>query len=125
MSRAGVVLEYMTLRFFLKNPRIRYPLASAFFLTVVQILLIVFYIKPSTEPIFLHYTTYLGVDFVGAWYFVYLIPLSTFLLSLVNALLAYFFARRDIIFAQIITATSAVAAVFLLIYTVLIVRLNS
>ncbi len=110
---------------FFRNPFIKYSLIGTGVLIVVNFLVLGIGIEPSADPIFLHYTTYLGVDFVGVWYLVYLIPVSAFIIGMLNAVLAYFFARRDILFAQLFTATSTLVTIFLLIYSILIVRLNS
>ncbi|MBI4135334.1 hypothetical protein HY477_01205 [Candidatus Uhrbacteria bacterium] len=110
---------------FFRNAFITYSLIGTAALIVANFLVLGVGIEPSADPIFLHYTTYLGVDFVGAWYLVYLIPVSALCIGILNTVLAYFFSRRDILFAQLFTATATLVALFLLIYSILVVRLNS
>jgi len=113
------------LKFFFKKPLIKYPAAVAAIFSLVQVVALIIRIKPSTEPIYLHYTTYLGVDFVGAWYLAYLLPVASFFCAIVNTVLAFTLVKRDALLAYILTVGAAIVALLLCIQTILIIRLNA
>lgn len=115
----------MTLRLLLKDPLIRYPLAAAFILAILQIIVIAVRIKPQAEPIALHYTTYLGVDFLGAWYLVYLAPAASFAALAVNGILAALAAKKDLFWGYLLVAGSALISALLFGYTILLAVINS
>lgn len=116
----------MTLRFFLKDPLIRYPLAAAFILAILQIIVIAVRIKPQAEPIFLHYTTYFGVDLVGAWYLLYAVPAMSILISVINAVLSNMLARRNSkALGAICAGAAAVVGALFTLAVFLLVRLNA
>lgn len=74
-------------------------------------------VRPTTEPIPLHYTTTFGIDRIGPWYSAYLLPLSGSLIVLANIafLLVAMDAQRTTgrviigltIFMQLILAVAA------------------
>lgn len=49
----------------------------------------------STEPVFLHYTVFFGVDRIGPWYYIFLLPLAGFLILLFNTVFAWVVYRRE------------------------------
>lgn len=62
-------------------------------------LLLYIFIKQSNETTLLHYNIYFGVDLIGNWYNVYLIPLSGIVIILVNYILgAIMYLKKSVIF---------------------------
>lgn len=49
---------------------------------------------PSELPIFLHYTTILGVDVTGSWYGLFVMPLSGTVILVINFLLSLLYDDR-------------------------------
>src|SRR3989338_8219107 len=82
-------------RFFFKNAIVKYSVAGAKLFTVAQVIILIVKIKPAREPIFLHYTSYLGVDFVGMWYLMFLTPFASLLFTVVNITLAFRIRGKD------------------------------
>lgn len=113
------------LRPFFKDKVVAYSCGAAVILTFAQLGVLLLRIEPKSAPIFLHYTTYLGVDFTGAWYLAYGIPVISFLAVLLNAGLAYALIAREKILGYVLTIGSDMVAAMLLIAVILIVRLNS
>ena len=112
------------IRFFFKNQLLLYPILFAGMLTLAQVIVLFIGIPRADEPIFLHYTAYLGVDFIGAWYLVYLIPLGRICAVALNGAVAYFLGRQDIFWGYLLVIAAALTAALLLLYSVLLVRLN-
>lgn len=110
---------------FFKDTLIRYSALAAVIFIAAQATVLSFGIKPSVAPIFLHYTTYLGVDFVGAWYLAYLIPITSFVFVILNSILAYLLSRKDILFGYFLMVASALLSALFLIHAILTVRLNA
>ncbi|NTV40970.1 MAG: hypothetical protein HGA61_01725 [Candidatus Moranbacteria bacterium] len=67
---------------------------GSFVVNVGNWVLISFFIRPVDFPIILHYNVYFGVDVIGDWWQVYLMPLVGLLILLVNSLLGYLFYQQ-------------------------------
>ena len=52
-------------------------------------------IKPQTDPIFLHYNIYFGVDLIGDWYRIYRIPLVGVAVYFINLYFSSILYRRE------------------------------
>jgi len=113
------------LRFFFRDRIVYYSAIVAVIFIVAQVLLLQLNIKPRSEPVSLHYTTYFGVDFIGAWYLLYLIPLLGFGLAILNLTLAFVFAKHDKLLSYILILTIIFALLLLTIHTALLIRINA
>jgi len=83
-----------------------------------------FKIEPQVEPVALRYTVYFGIDLIGPWWYVYLIPLIGFITLVINFSLAYLTYLSNKILAQLIMLASAIIQVLLVILSILIHLLN-
>ena len=111
--------------FFFRDRIVYYSAIVAVIFIVAQVLLLQLNIKPRSEPVSLHYTTYFGVDFIGAWYLLYLIPLLGFGLAILNLTLAFVFAKHDKLLSYILILTIIFALLLLTIHTALLIRINA
>ena len=73
---------------------IQWVLIGSLFINSAIWILIAFFIRPVDFPIILHYNVYFGVDVIGDWWQVYLMPLVGLLILLVNAILGYLFYQQ-------------------------------
>ena len=112
-------------RFLNQDRLIKYAGITAAGGTLLQTLILLIYIRPRAEAIFLHYTTYQGTDFVGMWYLAYLIPVFSAAVLGMNATLAYYLSSKDKLLGYLFSIGSAVVSVFLVLGTILIARLNA
>lgn len=110
---------------FLKDPILKYSALAAGVFIVAQIIVLIFGIKPSEEAIFLHYTTYLGVDFLGVWYLVYFIPLVSLLFFLLNGIVTFYLMHKEKLLGYLLMIGPALVGGFLLIQSILLVMLNA
>ncbi|MEA2064747.1 MAG: hypothetical protein U9O66_00425 [Patescibacteria group bacterium] len=82
-------------------------------------------IKNGESLIYLHYNIYFGVDFIGAWYKIFIIPIFGLIILLIN----YFISIRIYLnnkFASYILAGSALFAQFILLFaSIAIIWINS
>jgi len=81
-------------------------------------------IRPQADPIFLHYNILFGVDYVGEWWRVLLLPLAGLLIFLVNGIIAWMIFSKDKFAAELLNFTSLLCQIFLLIAGALLVFLN-
>ena len=85
---------------------------------------LMFHIHPQSDQLFLHYTILFGVDLIGSWNKIFFLPISGFLIIVVNALIGWLMFKSDKFFAQILNAVALFCQVLLLIGTWLVVYLN-
>jgi hypothetical protein len=85
---------------------------------------LIIYIRPQTEPIFLHYNVLFGVDYIDTWWKIYYLPLFGFLTFLLNTVLSWLVAARDKFLPFLINATTLFCQTFLLMAALLLVFLN-
>lgn len=83
-----------------------------------------FKIEPQVEPVALRYTVYFGIDLIGPWWYVYLIPLIGLIILTINFTGAYLIYLNTKILAHLIILTTAVIQVLLVILSILIHLLN-
>lgn len=81
-------------------------------------------IGPDAGQIFLHYNIIFGVDLVGDWWKIYYLPLAGVLVVLLNYIFSIFFYATDKFLARLLSGAVLFFHLFLLVGTVLLVRLN-
>ncbi len=113
-----------SMRFFLKNPVNRYFGLVNAALIGAQIAVLVWKMEPGNAQVFLHYTTYLGVDFVGSAYIMYGIPLGGIFCTILNTAGAWHISKKDMFFAYLITTGTVLINILLLVHAILLIRLN-
>lgn len=63
---------------------------------------IFYYIRPSSDAVILRFNVFFGVDLLGVWWQVYLIPSMCMVLFLGNLILAEILARRRVFLAALV-----------------------
>lgn len=84
-----------------------------------------YYVKPGSEQVFLHYNVIFGIDLVGSSWKLYMPSLIGIGLIMVNGAIALALYQNDKIVARAIAAATALLSIFLFIGLFLIVGLNS
>ena len=113
------------LRFFFKDVIVRYAVIVAGVLVLAQAVVLLVSIVPKDEPIALHYTSYLGVDYLGAWYLAYGLPMGSLVVSALNLALAYVLAKRDKLLSHFLVIGTVLVSALLLVQVALLARLNA
>lgn len=85
---------------------------------------LLWYIRPGSGQIFLHYNVLFGVDLIGPWYHVLTIPTIGACVIGVNGALGWFFFGKDKFIAYLMNAITVITHIFLLIAALLLVFLN-
>jgi hypothetical protein len=85
---------------------------------------LLWYIRPQSDLIFLHYNVLFGVDLIGPWYQVLTIPIIGLCILLVNSALGWFFFGKDKFISYVLNAVGVISHVFLVVVAMLLVFLN-
>ena len=105
-------------RFFLIN------LAGSVLLNAIFFALIFLKIKPSADPITLHYNIYFGPDLIGGWREAYIRPVFGLCLILANFGAAWYFFGRQKILSYALAVITTLLEVFLLIGGLTFILIN-
>lgn len=81
-------------RSFLENNVIRLLLGLSGFVLLVLAGILIFFFRPSEVLTVLHYNVYFGVDLLGAWWQMYILPGVALVFVFVNMWLSYHFYER-------------------------------
>lgn len=73
---------------------------------------------------FLHYTVYFGVDWVGEWKMIFLIPLTGFLFLVINTLFAYFFYKSQKLISYFFVSATAILEIFIVFQGIFLIIMN-
>lgn len=81
-------------REFFRNAIVQWFLIATLFLIAANWVVLAVFVRPVDYPIILHYNVYFGVDLIGSWWQVYLLPLMGTIMFFINTILAYIFYRQ-------------------------------
>jgi hypothetical protein len=118
------MFAFLKTNLFFKDKVIFSNLIISLALALFSLIWLYFKITPTAEPIALHYTIYLGIDFIGPWYHVFMFPLAGFIVLIVNFSLAYRTYLDTKILAILLALTSSIIQFILAITSILVVLLN-
>ncbi|MBU0612782.1 hypothetical protein KKB10_02075 [Patescibacteria group bacterium] len=82
------------------------------------------FIKPSPEPIYLHYNIYFGIDLIGEWYKIYLIPLTGLIVILVNYLAGVIMYSSKRVLSYLVVIFAIPVNLFLALSAILLAFIN-
>jgi len=111
-------------KLYFRDPWISAPLLGALLIQIFLWWYLVSNISPDAGQIFLHYNIIFGVDLVGNWWRLYLNPLLGLGVILLNYFFSLMFYSADKFLARLMSFWVLFFHVFLMIGTVLLVRLN-
>lgn len=78
----------------------------------------------SQEVLALHYTIYLGIDYIAPWYHLYILLGILSTIYVINSVLAWILYKKGKLIAYLLTTTSTILNIFTFVYLVLIITLN-
>jgi|GEM_PF-264124 len=88
-------------------------------------LILFIFIRPVDTDIILHYNVYFGVDTMGNWKQVFIMPVIGFILFIINAALAaYFYRNKERIASYVLLLTALMAQVSFIIASAGIILIN-
>jgi hypothetical protein len=81
--------------------------------------------KGNSHPIILHYNLFFGVDYLGDYEKIYLIPLSGLIIIIVNSILGHLLYLKEKLASYFLVFIIFIVQIFLLIDSYLIIKINS
>ena len=112
------------IKLYFKDRWIAVPFGAAGVFIILIFWFVLSKIKPATEDLFLHYNIIFGVDLIGAWWKLYLIPGAALVGGFANLAISYFLYRNNGFMARFIAFATFTLELFLLIAANLIIGLN-
>lgn len=87
--------------------------------------LVYFGVTPTETPIILHYNVYFGVDSIGSWKQVYLLPAVGLVVILANFILSlYFYHKKERIAAYVLLITALMIQMGLIVASFSAIMIN-
>lgn len=81
--------------------------------------------KENNHPIILHYNLFFGVDYLGNYEKIYLIPLAGLAIIIVNSILGHLLYLREKLASYFLIFIVFIIQIFLLIDSYLIIKINA
>jgi hypothetical protein len=79
---------------FFRNSLVHWVLIATIFLNVANWISLAVFIRPVDLPIVLHYNVFFGVDLIGDWWQVFLLPGVSDIFFIINTFMAFFFFKQ-------------------------------
>lgn len=109
----------------LKNRLIFWFFISSILVNIINWGALLIFIKPVDETIILHYNVYFGVDMIGNWRQVFLLPSIGLGLLIINVSLAsYFYSQKERIASHLLMIASLMAQLSLLVASISVIIIN-
>jgi len=88
-------------------------------------IILMVWIKPVDFPIILHYNVYFGVDLIGGYGQVYLLPLIGLILFIINLILSiYFYKQKERIASYILLMAMLMIQLSLIVASISVILIN-
>jgi hypothetical protein len=112
-------------RDFFQNKLVVWLLAVNFILTLINFLLISFFLPRVDTGIILHYNVYFGVDVVGSWKRAFFMPTLGLAILVVNSLFAaFFYKNKERVASYVLLLGALMAQLSLLIASLGVIIIN-
>lgn len=108
----------------LKNKYIIINFALSTLMNLLLWIFLIYRIRPQEQPIFLHYNIYFGIDLIGEWYRIYLIPALGSVIIFINLLISSIIYNKERIIAFFLLSAMTLAQILLIVAALLIVWQN-
>jgi hypothetical protein len=99
-------------------------LGSSLILNILIWVWLFWEIRPQADSIFLHYNILFGVDYLGPWWQIALLPSAGLSILIVNAILGWVLYGRDSFAAYLLNTTATFSQIIILISSYLLINLN-
>lgn len=123
----GIVEQKSRVALLLRMPLFRYSGSVVFLAVLAAIALPLWRLFPDIygRPVVpLHYNIHYGVDWTGAWWRIFFLPMMGIVFFIVNTGIALFFVRRNPMLASVALCATAILALLQFAAMVFVVSLN-
>ena len=98
-----------------KLPNIYIPLIASLFINGIIWFILIWRLPLSVKWIPLHYNTYLDIDWIGPWIAIFIYPLISLLIVIVNFVILLNVFKKEQVLSTLINFTSLIIQVVILI----------
>jgi hypothetical protein len=110
---------------FLRNPIVFFLLIAVLLLNLASLVVLSVFIEKSDSPVILHYNVYFGVDLIGDWWQIYIMPGMGLFFAATNLFLAaHFYQQKERIASYCLMLASLIIEVGVFISSVSIALIN-
>ena len=110
---------------FFQNKIISWLIVIGIIANLANWIILAIFIRPVDGSIILHYNVYFGVDIMGNWKQVFIMPSIGLILFLINGFLAaYFYKNKERIAGYILLITSFMAQLSLMVASISVIIIN-
>jgi hypothetical protein len=110
---------------FFRNKIVAWLAIGSFVANLAQWISLWIYVQPVDFPIIMHYNVYFGVDLLGNWKQVFILPLVGIILSIINFLLAiHFYNLKERIASYLLLIATMMIQLSLLVASISVIIIN-
>ncbi len=110
---------------FFKNPIVFFLLLAVIVLNLASFIILAVFVEKSSSPVILHYNVYFGVDLIGDWWQIYIMPGMGLFFAMINLFLAlHFYGQKERIASYCLMLASFIIESGILISSILIALIN-
>jgi hypothetical protein len=92
---------------FFHNTMVQFVLAWQILLLLGSFIVLGYFVRAQQSVVIIHYNVYFGIDLIGVWWQIFIIPTIGLLFTLINTTLAYFlYEHKERIAAYTLLLTS-------------------
>jgi hypothetical protein len=106
------------------DPIIFFSLVLAILANVGIWLALRFTVQATDQPVILHYNIYFGVDSIGGWRNVFIMPALAFLIFLVNLILSRFFYYKERLASYLFAGMGLLAQLLMVVGVISVIIIN-
>lgn len=117
-------LFLLKIKFFLKDLFFGWGFLILFLINLASWLLLFLGIKPSDKPYILHFTNYLGTDWLGSYFLLFLLPFLGLIFLIINFLMAVFFYYNKKVLSYFLLLSGGVLEILILIQSYVLFLIN-
>lgn len=110
---------------FFKSAIANWLIVLSLLANLINWIILVIFVRPIDLPIILHYNVYFGVDMMGNYHEVYILPLIGIILFLVNWLLSIFlFDKKERIASYLLLMAALMIQLSMIVASVSVIIIN-
>ncbi|MFA5070081.1 MAG: hypothetical protein WC528_02265 [Patescibacteria group bacterium] len=117
-------IKKINLKVFYQNKLFLINLLFSVLINLATWLLLSLEFKAQSDPVILHYNIYFGIDLIGPWYRVYLMPLFGFICFFINFFLSVIIYAKEKLLSYFLVFISSLMQIILIIATIFIIFQN-
>lgn len=98
-------------RTFYENTIVRFALLISFVLQCIALGILMLFVHSQQSIVIVHYNVYFGVDLIGVWAQIFIIPLIVAVFTIANTILAqWFYNEKERIASYLLLVTSVLVS---------------